>query len=159
MKPCLFIMVGISASGKSTIANRIAERENCVIVSSDAIRGEICEGGVSDQSKNDEVFKIFYKRIRSNLAIGHNVIADATNLTIKSRKAIFEAVNKVGCNVIAFVVDKKLENCINDNASAHREYPVPVEVIYRQYGNYQAPSYEEGFDHIIFYHVNEQLKW
>ena len=59
--PKLYIMVGLSASGKSTIAKQIAEKENCIIISSDAIRGEICDGGVADQSKNDEVFKIFHK--------------------------------------------------------------------------------------------------
>ena len=62
-KPKLFLMVGLSASGKSTIAKGLAEDYKAVIVSSDAIREEIC-GNVSDQSKNEEVFKIFHKRIR-----------------------------------------------------------------------------------------------
>ena len=158
MKPYLFIMIGISASGKSTIANKLAEKENCVIVSSDAIRGEICEGGVSDQSKNEEVFQIFHKRIRSNLETGHNVIADATNITVKSRKAILDAVNNIDCYIVAFVIDKELENCIKDNNSIYREYPVPKEVIYRQYANYQTPTYEEKFDHIVFYKVKKRIE-
>lgn len=159
MKPYLFIMIGISASGKSTIANRIAEREKCVIVSSDAIRGEICDGGVSDQSKNNEVFKIFHRRIKENLENGNNVIADATNITIKSRAAILEAVKEIDCYTVAYVVSKKVENCIKDNVSDQRQYPVPEEVIYKQMNKYQPPTYEEAFDHIIFYHVNEKLVW
>ena len=94
-KPKLYIMVGLSASGKSTISKEIAKEKDCVIVSSDAIRGEICEGGVIDQSKNDTVFRIFYQRIKDNLKEGKNVIADATNITIKARHSLLENVKNV----------------------------------------------------------------
>lgn len=47
-RPKLYVMVGLSASGKSTIAKEIAKEQNCVIVSSDCIRDEICDGGVGD---------------------------------------------------------------------------------------------------------------
>ena len=66
-KPKLWIMVGLSGSGKSTVAKEIAVmEENTIIVSSDAIREELT-GKVEDQTKNDEVFKIFHKRIRKGL--------------------------------------------------------------------------------------------
>jgi len=149
--PKLYIMVGLSASGKSTIAKRIAEAEDCIIVSSDVIRGEICEGGVADQSKNEEVFKIFHKRIRENLRSGHNVIADATNITIKSRTAIFEAIRRIECYPIAYVVPKKIEDCLLDNISSERMHSVPDEVIYKQRGKFQVPFYEEGFKEIIIH--------
>ncbi len=55
-------MVGLSASGKSTIGKQLAKENDCVIISSDGIRGEICEGGVIDQSKNEEAFKIFHQK-------------------------------------------------------------------------------------------------
>ena len=61
-KPKLYIMVGLSASGKSTIGKQLAKENDCVIISSDGIRGEICEGGVIDQSKNEEAFKIFHQK-------------------------------------------------------------------------------------------------
>ena len=154
--PKLYIMVGLSASGKSTIAKQIAENEDCIIVSSDAIRGEICEGGVADQSKNEEVFKIFHRRIRDNLRAGNNVIADATNITIKSRKAIFEAIRRVECYPIAYIVPKKIEKCIKDNASDERINHVPEEVIYRQRSKFQIPFYEEGFKEIIIHKFSNE---
>lgn len=87
-KPTLWIMCGLSGSGKSTIAAQIAnENPNTIIVSSDAIREELT-GNENDQSKNEDVFKIFHKRIREYLIKEINVIADATNLTMKSRRAI-----------------------------------------------------------------------
>ena len=153
-KPKLYIMIGISASGKSTIAKQIAERDNCIIVSSDAIRGEICEGGVSDQSKNEEVFRIFHRRIKENLLKGNNVIADATNITIKSRKAIFDAVRKIDCYKIGYLVVKNIKDCIKDNKNSDR-VAVPDEVIYRQVGKFQIPFREEGYDNIVIEDLNK----
>lgn len=75
-KPTLYIMCGLSGSGKSTIATQIAnENPSTVIVSSDAIREELT-GNENDQSKNEDVFKIFHKRIREYLIKEINVIAD-----------------------------------------------------------------------------------
>ena len=153
-KPKLYIMIGISASGKSTIAKQIAERDNCIIVSSDAIRGEICEGGVSDQSKNEEVFRIFHRRIKENLLKGNNVIADATSITIKSRKAIFDAVKKIDCYKIGYLVAKKIEDCIKDNKNNDR-VAVPDEVIYKQIRKFQIPFKEEGYDNIVIEDLNK----
>lgn len=149
-KPKIYIMCGISASGKSTIAKQIAEKDNCVIVSSDAIRGEICEGGVSDQSKNEEVFRIFHKRIKDNLLKGNNVIADATNITIKSRKAIFNVIKDINCDKIAYIVPKKYKYCLEHNNNINR-VPVPDYVIEKQVSKFQIPFYEEGFDKIIIH--------
>ena len=74
-KPKLYIMTGLSGSGKSTIAQKLAEENpNTVIVSSDAIREELT-GKVEDQTENEEVFKIFHNRIRKNLENKKNVKA------------------------------------------------------------------------------------
>ena len=149
-KPNLIIMIGISSSGKSTIAKQIAEKANCVIISSDGIRAEICEGGVSDQSKNEEVFQIFHRRIREFLLNGNNVIADATNITIKSRKAIFNAVRDIDYEKIGYIVPKKYEYCLEHNNNINR-VAVPDYVITKQVHKFQIPFYEEGFDKIIIH--------
>ena len=155
--PNLHIMVGLSASGKSSVAKELQQVYNGVIISSDDIRGEICEGGVIDQSKNDEVFKIFHKRIRENLQQGGDVIADATNITIKARKSIFENVKQINCNKIAHIMTKNVGQCIEDNVN--REYPVPHHVILKQMMNYQLPFYEEGFDGIIVHKYHEEIEY
>ena len=87
-KPTMWVLVGLSGSGKSSIATQIAnENPNTIIVSSDAIREELT-GNYENQEHNEEVFKIFHNRIRKNLENKKNVIADATNITMKSRRAI-----------------------------------------------------------------------
>lgn len=54
--PRLIVMVGLSASGKSSYAKELEKENptNTIVISSDAIREEIC-GSVEDQSKNGEV--------------------------------------------------------------------------------------------------------
>ena len=151
----LIIMVGISASGKSTIAKQLAEKENAIIISSDAIRAELCNGNVSDQSKNEEVFKLYHKRIRENLLAGNNVICDATNITLRSRRAIFNAVNGIDCEKIGYIVVKKIEDCINDNHNDDR-VAVPDYVIEKQVRKFQVPFYNEGFNKII---INDKSEY
>lgn len=142
MKPILTIMCGISASGKSTRAKELAVEHDAVIVSSDGIRGEL--GDVQDQSNNTEVFKIFHHRIKAGLMNGYNVIADATNITIKSRRSIIESVKNIDCNIVGIVIDKPIDRCIEDNIN--RPHPVPEYVIRRQFNNFQMPTLNEGFD-------------
>lgn len=155
-KPKLFLMVGLSASGKSTIVKGLAEDYKAVIVSSDVIREEIC-GNVSDQTQNEEVFKIFHKRIRKYLYEKRNVIADATNITMKSRRAIINNVKKMDVEIIAYIVPKRIEECIRDNVD--REHPVPEEVIYKQEKRFQIPFLEEGFDKIIVHDFDFSLRY
>lgn len=155
-KPKFYIMVGLSASGKSTIGKEIAGENDCIIVSSDNIRGEICEGGVIDQSKNEEAFKIFHQRIKDSLRVGKNVIADATNINMKARRSLLENVRKIPCYKIAYIIQKSIEQCIEDNI--YKEYPVPHHVIQKQMMNFQIPFIEEGFDEIIIHKFkNEYL--
>lgn len=153
-KPTLKIMVGLSASGKSTIARNISSENNCLIVSSDDIRDEICECGVIDQTKNEEVFKIFNKRIKDELLSGRDVIADATNINLKSRRSILNNVKNIDCQKIAYIVSKSVEKCIDDNI--YKDYPVPHHVIQKQMMNFQIPFLEEGFDKIVVHKFDKE---
>lgn len=68
--PRLIVMVGLSASGKSSYAKELEKENptNTIVISSDAIREEIC-GSVEDQSKNGEVFRISTKEFEETLRI------------------------------------------------------------------------------------------
>ena len=144
-KPTLTVMVGLSGSGKSTIAKTELADENTVIVSSDAIREELCDA-VEDQSKNGEVFQLFHDRIRRALENKHDVIADATNITMKSRRAIMATVHGLDIFKRCYIVPKPLKQCLIDNK--HREHPVPDEVLHKQRMRFQVPFMEEGWDQI-----------
>lgn len=145
--PRLIVMVGLSASGKSSYAKELEKENptNTIVISSDAIREEIC-GSVEDQSKNGEVFRIFHERIRRNLENKKDVIADATNITMKSRRAILNRVNGLDVHKECYIMSKPFRYCVEDNKD--REHPVPEKVLYKQLSKFQIPFYEEGWDYV-----------
>lgn len=145
-KPTLWVMVGLSGSGKSSVAKEIAENNsNTIIVSLDNICEELT-GKVEDQSKNEEVSKVFHKRIRETLENNTNVVADATNITMRSRRAIIENVKSIECHKIVYLIPKPFRQCKIDNLN--RQHPVPEEVLNGQLRKFQIPFMEEKFDEI-----------
>lgn len=143
-KPTLWVMVGLSGSGKSSVAKEIVENNpNTIIVSSDSIREELT-GDYGNQENNEEVFKVFHKRIREELENNMNVIADATNITMRSRRAIIENIKCIECRKIAYLIPKSFDQCKIDNLN--RQHPVPNEVLDKQIRKFQIVFYEEGWD-------------
>lgn len=141
----LLIPVGLSASGKSTfVKQNTGDMYN--IISTDAIREELC-GNESDQSKNDEVFKLFHKRIGEGLKEGKNVCADATNINIKSRRPLIEIGKRYGAEIVCVLFVTPFESCIARDQL--RERTVGEKVITKQLRKFEVPFYEEGFDHIL----------
>ena len=84
----LAISVGVSGSGKTTFGNKL---ENTTIICPDDIRKELT-GDISDQSKNVEVWRIAYDRLRKSLENGEDVYFSATTLTSKNLKALLDVV-------------------------------------------------------------------
>lgn len=153
-KPTLWVMVGLSGSGKSSVAKEIAENNsNTIIVPLDNIREELT-GKVEDQSKNEEVFKVFHKRIREAIENNTNVIADATNITMRSRRAIIENIKGIECRKIAYLIPKPFDQCKIDNLN--RQHPVPDEVLDKQIRKFQIPFMEEGFDEGIIHYIHNK---
>ncbi len=142
-KPTLWVMVGLSGSGKSSVAKEIAENNpNTVIVSLDNICEELT-GDYGNQENNEEVFKVFRKRIREALENNMNVIADAINITMRSRRAIIENVKGIECHKIVYLIPKPFDQCKIDNLN--RQHPVPGKVLDEQIRKFQIPFYEEGW--------------
>lgn len=129
--PTLTLMIGCPGSGKSTIAKQIRKKTGAVIVSTDAIRGELF-GDEGCQDDPVRVFKIAYERIASALFDGKDVYFDATNLHRKDRNAVrFEIKNmffeKRGIpgdiKYEAVLVRADLETCLRRNANRNRHVP------------------------------------
>jgi predicted kinase len=145
----VFVMIGISGSGKSTYADLIYKRmvlknEPVVIVRTDDIREELT-GNASDQSKNAEVFKLAHKRLEESLAVGMSVIFDATNLSTDDRAPIIKVAKKYNARTVAIVMKTPMQVSIDRNRSRTRVVPTPV--IWRQYNRFKIPSTGE-FDYV-----------
>ena len=146
----VYVMVGIPASGKSSIAKKVAEDNNAVILSSDAIRAELY-GDESVQGDPAEVFGLLYRRAYENLVMNKNVIIDATNVSCKTRRNIMNKFRNLDVKFIAVYCDISLDEALKRNSERSRN--VPYFVIQRMYNQLVEPSYDEGFDNIIIYNM------
>lgn len=105
----LAVSVGISGSGKSTFGNKL---ENATVICPDDIRKELT-GDISDQSKNAEVWRIAYDRLRKSLENGEDVYFSATTLTSKNLKALLDVVEylKPEITIYAFEDSRNWKLC------------------------------------------------
>lgn len=143
----LIMMVGLPASGKSTIAKKIAIKENAIIHASDELRKELFDDeNVND--KNNELFVELHKRIKKDLYEGKNVVYDATNIHYKRRKSFLDELNKLNIYKECVVIATPYEECLKQNKL--RERQVPDYVIKKMYLNFYVPQYYEGWNEIRF---------
>lgn len=143
----LIMMVGPSYSGKSTIAERIANKKNGQIFSSDSIRGEIY-GDENIQRNPAKVFEVLHNRVKEHLRAGGVAIYDATNLNCKRRMSFLRNLENehIECKKTCVVVVCAIETM--KVRMAKRERVVPWEVVHKQICSFQAPGYYEGWDNI-----------
>lgn len=143
--PTFWMMVGLPASGKSTVAKQFAEEYDANIHSSDAIREEL-SGDANNQDINDLVFKTLHNRIKEDLRIGKNCIYDACNISYKRRMAFLQELKNIPCEKNCVLMAVPYEECLKRNAE--RERKVPEHVIQRMYHSIYIPYWYEGWDDI-----------
>ena len=150
MKSEVVFLVGPPGCGKSTYAKQNFDKENFVVLSSDEIRQELLKDE-SDQSQNDHVFEVLYKRMNDALSKNKNVVIDATNITKKTRKFVFDNI-KFECTKTALVFDTPKNVCHILNK--RRERVVPDYVIEKYFNIFEFPEKSEGFNNIKKIHIN-----
>jgi predicted kinase len=144
----LTVLCGIPGSGKTFYVQN-SKSSYDVVLSMDAIRGELCEGNISDQSRNAEVAQLFLSRLNDALSNDNvtNIVVDNTNYNRKNRKPILELVKKFPeCMVTAIVFQTPHEVSRERNSS--RDRTVPEFVLDRMIRGFEPPTEDEGF-HII----------
>ena len=159
-----YLMVGLAGSGKSTIAKEIeyairmsspkydeyGRADKVVLISSDDIRAEIL-GDVNDQTQNDKVFSHIHKLIKQAVRDYNHIIVDATNLTIKNRRALLNCLDdKKDYHKIAYIVNTPIEKCKENNSKRDRK--VPEYVIDNQAKKFEIPFANEGFNSSFLHH-------
>ena len=165
-KQKVIVMVGLQGSGKSAKAQKLGTDGNYIIISSDDIRVELHNDGVS--FTNETVFNTYYERFRNALKEGRNVILDATNTTLKARRCVFENVKRThvqrkSLRIVAYIVNTTLEDCVKRLASRQRESFLDADdwtpVLDKYQKSFQIPMFYEGFDEIVLDNAPENLTY
>lgn len=151
----LYIMVGVSGSGKSTWIDKhkAAFKTPYKIVSRDKIRFSMVAEDEEYFSKENDVFKTYVKEIKDGLAEGLDVYADATHLSGFSRGKLLRALGSSikDTKIEAIVIKTSLNTAIAQNDQREGRAFVPKSVIRRMYTQLEEPTLEEGFDKIWIY--------
>ena len=141
----LILMCGVPASGKSTVANNLAqhfEEQKAVVVSMDAIR-EKWFGTRKCQDRGDEVYTQSIEDVLSAFESCDIVIYDATNRTRKARRKLVETIQKYyDCLVYCVFMDTPLEVALERNANRDKSIQVPPAVIHRMFDTLEPPRAE-----------------
>lgn len=145
MKPKLIMLVGLPASGKSTITEELSQNYHASIHSSDELRKRLF-GDENKQEDNNKVFNLLHNEIRTHLKNGYSSIYDATNISYKRRKAFLSELKNIECEKICVIMATQYEECLKRNQE--RERQVPEHVIKKMYMNWNTPYWYEGWDDI-----------
>lgn len=144
----LTVLVGLPASGKTTLAKKLAERDGAIILSSDAIRAELY-GDESVQGDPAKVFRIMKERAVRALKEGRDVVYDATNINAKKRTTLLKELRNQVSNLQAECVMVLCPYGICLMRNRERDRVVPEEAIERMLHNFQVPYVNEGWDAIF----------
>lgn len=141
----LVVMFGVPASGKSYVAEELAEKFDAYIASSDAIREEIY-GTAECQDDPNRVFSILQQRVTEELKAGGTAIIDATSLIKKYRVSNLKTYKGKFKKAILVVCATEID--IIKRQNQQRDRHVPEDVIMRMFKTMSFPRDEEGWDEI-----------
>ena len=92
------------------------------------------------------IFSILFKRAKSKLKQGLNVVIDATNISASIRKKTLDYFSDLDLQRIATVINAPIEVCVSRDKIRTRS--VGEDVVLKVARKYEPPTREEGFDEI-----------
>ena len=149
-------MVGAPASGKTTLAKRLATESNAGYVSRDEVRYAITKSRKIDMEKEKYVLEKFCELIISYLNDKDIVFADATHSSVRSRFAFLHGIyteaekHKIDIHnikIIPMIIQIPFETCLQRNAARPEEFRAPDEDMINYYSKCSYPSeFELGIE-------------
>jgi predicted kinase len=131
MKPILFILSGLPASGKSTLAKLIAKEYNAFYLRIDTIEQALRD--LCDLDVQGEGYRLAYQIANDNLDLKHHVVADSCNPINLTRQEWEGIAIQNECIYINIEV-----MCSNN-----REHQKRCETRYNEIAELQLPTWNE----------------
>jgi len=135
--PCLTLMVGIPASGKSSYCKEY--QWNTEVVSLDLLKSRSNEQFLLDD--------LFWQ--------GVNITIDNTNVTREERAKYIAQAKQYGYRVEGNFFQSVLADCIERNKQRDGKARVPDKAIVAKSNQLELPSYSEGFDELYFVKIED----
>jgi predicted kinase len=154
----LFLLIGLPASGKSTLTKQLlAQCPQMSLISTDAIRGQLfgCE---AVQGPWLLIWLEIERQFQQAIATANTAIFDATNAQRRHRREVIALARESGFTQIRGIwVDTPVWLCLARNKRRSRQ--VPEEIILRMHRQLRdaPPSLEEGLDSLI--RLSEKSKY
>ncbi|MDM5330444.1 AAA family ATPase [Neobacillus sp. CF12] len=139
--------VGIPGSGKSHLAQKLAKKENLVILSTDGIRQQLF--GDAGVQKSRIVYRVLFERLNELVAAGKSVVVDSTN--IERERRMFNLSKLKNVRKECYYLDTPFEICLKRNVERKRNVEYRIMEKYRK--NLEFPMLGEGFDDIQIIHT------
>jgi protein phosphatase len=144
----LCLMVGISASGKTTFARQhFAATE---VLSSDALRGMITDDPTA-QEATDDAFDLLHRLLAMRLRRGRLTVVDATNVESWAREQLIAVARRHRRPAVAIVLEVSLPVALERNATrpAPRPPPAALRRQHRWLSESAGTLEDEGFHEVI----------
>jgi len=144
-----YLMVGLPASGKSSYATRILQRQGqTAIVCPDTIRA------MTHEDDDDLVFKAAKRQTRTLLNAEKDVIFDATSTIRQYRQRLITLAHEYGAHVVAVWMDVPLHTCLSRHDLRQRDglkLTLDRKVILQMDRQLKKtpPALDEGFDQVV----------
>ena len=123
--PTIYLMIGVSASGKTTWAKeKLKELDNAIYIGSDSIRLELW-GNEQDQQHNRETFQEVFNRVAKAAKEKKNIIYDATNISRKEKENILKLLTN-DYTKIGVKMSTPIKDCYKRNLKRNRTVPEKV---------------------------------
>jgi len=116
----LIIPVSPSAGGKSSFGRKHFGEQ--AIISSDHCR-MLVGGDETRQDINQQAFELFHNIIDTRMKLGVLTFADATNLEVRARKALYAIAERYKRPIHVLVMDAPLEILLENNQKRERKVP------------------------------------
>ena len=139
-----YVLCGIPASGKTTLAKQLAQQHDATIHSIDDVPHAWDSHDIDGKFRRQ-----WMENIKKDLQNGNSVVCDSTALNSASRKWILKELSAFDCEKILCIKVVPVEMCIQRNANRSRK--VPEENILDMAKVLEAPTKDEGWDKILVY--------
>lgn len=139
-------LCGLPASGKSTLSIQLAEILNSKLYSCDTFFS------VNKGKPNNRIIEEFHNSMCTDLLNGHDIVCDGTYTIERTRLELLHGISIVQCKKIIVVLTTPFEECLHRNNN--REVKVSEKDMYSMQKTFVFPTFNEGWDEIIYVNDN-----